>query len=307
MDIKSKIAIFLLFTLCVNFFAAPAAHASIWFENFGAAGFKQVMETLISQIMAMIRGMLKQMAVRMITQQVNKLVGGGSSGTAMFISNWSSFLIDQPFNEADTYLNDFFSNSLGGADSVSNYSSGSEGVMGNYSSYLKGVAASAIYSETPKYNLSQYASSPGEVFAKGNWQGFMALISNPANNQFGYTILAQKNFQDRVAAAKEKAQTKAISYQGYVGKESNGQTITPGSLVKDMQADVQDLGNKVVAGAQGIPEVISSLAARLIMDTIQQGVGNAQRRVQKELTNTVGSYRSKYLNSSYTSQFNSRY
>ena len=307
MNIKTKIIIFLLFTLCVNFFSVPVTHAAIWWENFGAAGFKQVLETIMSQIMAMIRGMMKQMAVQMLTKQVNNMVSGGGTDGAMFIIDWRDAIVKEPAEKTDAYMNDFFSMTTGGISSASNYSSGTEGVLGNYSSYLQETAKQAISGDIPRYNLNEYVGDPADMLSTGNWQAWGAYFSNDANNPYGYRNIALREASAKYAEEEKLAMTKAIAYQGYKGKESGGQIVTPGSLVKDIQADTQDIGNKALANATSIPEIITSLVSRLVMQALQKGVGSIQKSVQKEIGNTRGNYQQNYSNSSTTSQYKSQY
>lgn len=261
----------------------------------------------MSQIMGMIRGMMKQMAVQMLTQQVNNMISGGGTDGAMFITYWPDFLVKEPAEKTDVYINDFFSMVSGGSYSASSYSSSYEGVSGNYSSYITEKAKSLIYQKNQPSPSNEYSSNPADMFSAGNWQSTSGFVSSPYKNELGLPLSAFQEYTSKKEEEEKLAATKAIAYQGYKGKESGGQVVTPGSLVKDIQADVQDVGNKALANATSIPEIITSLVSRLVMQALQKGVGSIQKSVQKEIGNTRGNYQQNYSTSSTTSQYKSQY
>lgn len=291
--LKKTIIISLLFLIATVFMPLRKARADTWGTNYAAAVLKQTMEQIAKQIHGAIMGAMKQAAAETINSTVSNLISSGSgSGGALFITDWDDYLAGQPEKKTELYMNDFFTLTTRGSSSASNYaSSGSgEGVSGNYTNYLVKQAKKATTESTlSQTDISDYTDDPSEMFSSGNWRGFSAFVSNPANNPFGYTLMSQSVYQEKLEKEKDEARTRAISYQGYTAKESNGKVITPGSTIASMQAGVQDLGNKIVANAQNVPEVITAVVTKIATNAIRQGIGNAQRNVQKETTNVTTS------------------
>ncbi|MFH0969389.1 MAG: hypothetical protein V1804_02685 [Patescibacteria group bacterium] len=292
----NKIIVALLLSAIIIFVPLESVRADAWGANYSAAILKQTMEQIAQQIHGAIMGALKQAAVQTINSSVSAMIsGGGGSGGALFITNWNDYLVSQPLKKTELYMNDFFTLTTRGSGSSSNYLSSSrsgEGISGNYTNYLVEQAKKATTgSSIPQTNISEYVSDPSEMFSAGNWRGFSAFVSNPANNPFGYTLMAQSAYQEKLEQEKDEARIRAMSYQGYTAKESNGNVITPGSAIASMQAGVQDLGNKIIASAQNIPEVITAVVTRIATNAIRQGIGNAQRNVQREINNVVGGVR----------------
>lgn len=292
----NKIIVALLLSAVIILVPLESVRADAWGANYSAAILKQTMERIDLEIHGAIMGALKQAAVQTINSSVGAMIsGGGGSGGAMFITDWNDYLVGQPLKKTELYMNDFFTLTTRGSGSSSNYvsSSGSgEGVSGSYANYLVNQAKKlTTESSIPQTDISNYVSDPSKMFSAGNWRGFSAFVSNPANNPFGYTLMSQSAYQEKLEKEKDEARTKAMSYQGYTAKESNGRVITPGSTIASMQANVQDLGNKIIASAQNVPEVITAVVTKIATNAIRQGIGNAQRNVQREINNVTSGVR----------------
>lgn len=289
----NKIIVALLLSAIIIFVPVESVKADAWGANYSAAILKQTMERIDAEIHGAIMGALKIAAAESINSTVSSLISSGGTSGAMFITDWDDWLVTQPAETTKTYMNDFFTLATSGTSSSSNYisaSGSSEGTTGSYTNYLVEQAKKATTESTlPQTDISDYVSDPSEMFSDGNWRGFSAFVSNPANNPFGYTLMSQSVYQEKLEKEKDEARTRAMSYQGYTAKESNGKVITPGSTIASMQADVQDLGNKIIASAQSIPEVITAVVTRIATNAIRQGIGNVQQGVQKEITNVTTS------------------
>ena len=121
------------------------------------------------------------------------------------------------------------------------------------------------------------------MFAKGSMKDLSTYVSGN-NSPWAFTWNAEEERMNRLEDEKYKAMTKAISGEGFTGKEVNGQTVTPGSLVKESMANTEDIGNKIIAGASSIPEIMTAVISKLVTKSIQNGIGNVQARVQAEIT-----------------------
>ena len=272
-------------------------------------GLRTILDYIRNMIQDLIMGMMKQMAVKMMNQQMGGMIGGNSSQGAMFITNWSDYLVAQPMQESQVYMNDYVSNFFKGRGS-SSYISNSEGfgqgafsagvgmqsqAMGSmmnkfqgmgasYASQMQQIAQQAISSSAPKFdfnvNPSQMFQGPN-AFANMNNLFDEKKVNNGWNTQDYFRLAQAQDVANRMATQ----QAKAIAYQGFKGKEQGGMVLNPGSLIKENMANVQDIGNKVLANAKGIPEVITSVVQQIITQAIQQGIGNIQKSVQREVQN----------------------
>jgi hypothetical protein len=315
MKTKRKIISFLLLFIMVfvfTFMPVSKAKADYW----GAAMAANIMQMAREKIMKMIdefmRGAMKQMAVQSIVTSISGTVSGGGGSGAMFIVNYKDFLIKQPQQKTQLALNDFFSATTRGKGSSLNYVSGSGGSSsGNYTSQLQKSAQNATNFNVapPTMDLQQYASGPSTVFASGNWRGYTALVSNPANN-FGLTLMAKDVQLKTFSQEQSSAATQAVSNQGFLGKMNGDNVMTPGSLVKDMQAQAQDVGNKALASATSLPEIITSLVSRMAMQTLTQGVGNISAQIKSSSSTksqNANASNNKSSNSNPKSRFNLKF
>ena len=248
---------------------------------------KTALEKVVEMVQGMMMGMLKQAAVQAINKQMGSMIGGSNSKNAMFITNWADFLVQQPINQAGIYINDYISQTTKGTGSVSGYKpAGSEGVSNtSYASQLA-QGATALTSEAPKTPQMTYTSDPSQMFSDGTFKSMSSYLSG-VNNPWAYNLDVQSKYQQEIENQKQIAQTRAISYQGFTGTQKNGMIITPGSLTKEATANAQDLGNKIVAGATHMPEVLTAIVMQMATQSIQQGIGGIQSSIQKEVTSTA--------------------
>ena len=72
---------------------------------------------------------LKQSAIQMVSNQVDRFISGVSGNGARFITNWKDYLVDSPKRTARAYANDYISQAFAGRG-MSNYRSTSGLVLG---------------------------------------------------------------------------------------------------------------------------------------------------------------------------------
>lgn len=288
-NLKIKfVPLLLLFSLVFVFLFIPVAkvEASAWGESIAANLMQISMEKIMKMIEEFIRGAMKQMAIQSIVSSISGTISGGGGSEAMFIVNWKDALVIEPQQKTQLALNDFFSATTRGKASALNYVATSADSTGNYIAKLQKSAQDAVKFDAipPIADLQQYASSPNKVFDKKNWRGYSALISNPANN-FGLTLDAI-DLKAKILEQEQKiASDQAISNQGFKSKMSGDSVMTPGSLIGQMQAQVQDIGNKAIASANSIPEIITSLVSRMAMQTLSQGIGSISGQIKTSIGN----------------------
>lgn len=320
----------IIFIFSLSFGKCQAAAA--WPDIIGAS-YKSMLDEMRYQIHGAILGALKQAAIQTINTTIGNLIStGGKSGGPMFVSNWKDFLYEEPLQETEIYMNDFFDDITGGKSNLSNYQNVDEwesmgqyfggeypeGVLGantiregvvkgdiswneiqqNYENYLVQQAKKmTTEASIPKTNMREYVSDPSQMFKTGNWRAFSAFISNPANNPFGFTLISQDQFYSELSKNQEAKKTQGIAYKGFLPQKSGSSIVTPGSTIADIQSQVEDLGNKILAAAETPAEVITSLVTKLVTKTIRQGIGQVQQKVQREINSATSNF-SKQIKSS---------
>lgn len=278
------------------FVLVPVARADQWGANIAAAIMKQAMERIYDQMQGMLLGSLKVAATQLLNSQINQLIGGGATGQALFITNYETFLYREPIQETNLYMNDFFTLTTRGKGSSSNYigvGNMGSGVRGNYSGYLIDQArrSTTDRSSYTQMNLDEYTSSPEVMFAEGDWRAFNAFFSNPANNPYGYTLMAEEAYYSKLSSSIEVQKVKAQS-SGFRPVERNGQVITPSGSIEALTTSVQNMGNNIITNATNPAEflsgAVSAMVNRMISGLIQQGIGQVQANIQREIWSVNG-------------------
>lgn len=160
---------------------------------------------------------------------------------------------------------------------------GATGSAGNYIQQLVSGAKSITTEQaTPQVT---YQGNPAQnLFSGGSFKNLNTYLSG-INNPWAFNMNAQQQYQKQLTQQQQSAQAQAVAYQGFKGTGQGGMITNPGSLIKENMANVQDIGNKVLANAQSMPEVITSIVQQIITRSIQNGIGNAGRNVQREVQN----------------------
>ncbi|MDQ1283811.1 MAG: hypothetical protein QG620_159 [Patescibacteria group bacterium] len=254
--------------------------------------YKQMLEEIHERITGIMLGMLKQQAMTMLNQQISKLVGGSSTSSAMFITDWQSYLVKEPEEKTKLYMNDYLSQVTKGRGSSTGYIGEGFSGSGNYSKQLVEIGKKTTV-DKPAVPQMTYEGDPSQMFAGGNFKNLSLYLSG-INNPWAFSINAQSEYQKKLEEEKKIAETKAVANEAFKSNEKKvddkGKTIviTPGSLIKENMANVQDLGNKIIASATHPEEIISAVVQQMITKAIQQGVGEIEKAVQKEFDSVSG-------------------
>jgi len=259
-------------------------------------------------------GALKQQAARIINEQVNKLVGGTVGSAAMFITDWEDFLVLEPQRQANTYMNDYLSQITRGRGSSSGYRSASrryvlgasdsktnEGFFGgkvlgsddevqgegtgtalSSDNYYENVLDTAKASTTERQDLvSNYEGNPTQMLDNNTFGKMNEWIFGP--NYWASEIRDREKSYRYREDQRQQAFAMSVAYGGYRGTMKNGRVVTPGSTIEQTVANVQDIGNKIIAAAQHPEELISSVVANVINTAIKQGIGAASNMVDRQV------------------------
>jgi len=288
-----KIIFIFIFVFTSTF--APIHQANAWL-SIPAAIIGDVMDWLYENIEGIIVGMIKQAGAMAINKMMSNLVGGGASGNAMFITDWQDYLLEQPKQNTASYMNDYLTQMTQGRGSVSLYipTPAFEGVgvgafnvgvsaYGNYSSRLNNIGKQRIASRTRRAAPRMtYSGNPSNMFDQLNFKQLDIYLYG-VNNPWAFDRAVDSEQMLSLEEERDLYMAKAIANQGFKGQEVNGQTITPGSLVKDKMSGVENIGNQILATASDIGMVMTAVITSLVTKSIENGIGNIQAKIQKEV------------------------
>ncbi len=286
-----------LFVLFFSPIQTPKADA--W-DAIPAQVFKQVLEEIDYELHGIILGMLKRTAVIILNGQVDNLMGGANGSSAAFITNWQSYLVDQPTEKAQTYINDYLSQMTIGRGTMTGYTSEGFAGNGNYMANLKQQALAKVNSssaqEVPHIT---YESSPNQMFDNGNFKNMSNYLSG-INNPWAFNLAVQNAYQKKLEEEKSVQQAKAIAYQGFKGTGDDGANSSisnPGSLIKTNIANVQNISNVALGSATHPAEVVTLLVSQMITKAIHQGFSSVQSSISREV-NAIKYKNTKEINNS---------
>lgn len=266
---KKKIQIIALVAVLV--LAVPArSQAYMSWPDFINAIEGWLLRNISDYIEKVLKKALRDEAIEQVQKSVNKAIGknSGEKGGS-FIKSWGDVLKTGPEDAAKTYMNDVFFAQTGGMGS----SDFSGGAGGDYASNMVKMAKKlTTEGEKVKMDIQEYVSDPSNLFGEGNWKGFMAMTANPANNPFGYAIMAQNAKVEMEDSAKEIMKTVATSNQGYLPLMKDGKVATPGSILKDIQSYGQQMSYQALANTDNWIEIVSSMVTKVTTSSINQGL-----------------------------------
>ncbi|MFA6383616.1 MAG: hypothetical protein WCX17_04315 [Parcubacteria group bacterium] len=276
-------AVLILFSFL--FFPAHKSEAAAWPAIDPV--INSALTKIMDQIKAMLLGVAKQAAIKAIQEEMTYLITGKSSGGAMFVTDWNDYLKTRPQAAANLVINDYISQSLRGRGSLVGYVSATtaqaEGVGMSYVSQLGQWAQNSTSDQ--QVGQVMFTGNPTQIFSGRQPFQQMNLYFSGVNNPWAFSMDVQARYQEEIARQERIAEVRVISGQGFPGNDSDGMTITPGALIKDQLAKVQSMGVDMIATARELPELITSVVSMTISQTIQQGIGNLQSQVHREITN----------------------
>ena len=265
---KIILTVFLLLFFC--FFNISKTQAALWpaIDPGIQTGLTEIMNLITESLVSGI----KQQSITTLISQIDNLAGQGNNGQPVFITNWEDYLINEPMNQTNIYMNDYVSQMTRGKNTYSGYST--EGFTGpaNYSADLSQSVKPLSDEDVPQVT---YEGDPSQMLDSGNLKN-MELYLSGVNNPWAFDIAVQAEQQKVFENNKLEVQSKAIANQGFPGTETS-----PGILVKETMANVQDIPNKALASASSISELVSSLVSQMISRSITQGFSSVQRSISK--------------------------
>jgi hypothetical protein len=253
-----------------------------------------VLDTVRTMIVSALTGAVKQMGAQLINKSISSIMAGGSGGP-QFITNWENYIVRDGAQKTNNYINDYLTQATQGRGSSSGYvpATGFEGIgqgafnMGvgaytNYSGRLVEQAKAAILSEgTPQVTLNV---APDKMLSNGTFKNISQLGSG-VNTVWGMTADGEQVKLQSLEDERDIAMAKAIAGQGFIGKEKNGQTVTPGSVAKEALTNAQNLPNLIIASSSTMIEAMIGMVVRTVVTkALNEGIGSIQSQIQKQTT-----------------------
>jgi len=215
--------------------------------------------------------------------------------SSLIINDWQEFLIEEPLNKAKVYLDDLLTTSSRSRTSNLNYNFASASGNKSYVAQLENNTRRKIQEGEIGFHtidIDEYLPDPSDIksmFSDGSWRAYNAFISNPANNPYGHSLMVEERYYNYLAQQEKEAQTRAIAGKGYKDKTKDGYVITPGATIADIYRDVLNIGNNIVASAGSIPEIITASVSRVLTQAINQGIGDVQRNINRNISHGIRS------------------
>ena len=239
---RKPVAIVLLCVILASTSVPLTVRAGVWGVSIASSLLKQALESIWEQIQAVLLGIAKRVAVGLAQDAANKLVAGGSSKKAAFITDYKEYIYGVALDEGMIYMNDLLTTVTDGKSSALNYvvAGGSLQQLGmNYMNYMNAEVNAAFAADRCKYNLDQYTPNAMVSLGEGDWRILNAVVSVDCNNPLGMSLMIKEQTQKKINQQQEIAKTKAIAGHGFTGVEINGKTVSPGSIIADMTSKVQ--------------------------------------------------------------------
>jgi hypothetical protein len=260
-----------------------------WDAVLGAIAHR-ALDTLVQNIMAMLKGIAKRAAIEMARDVANRLVSGGSSKKAAFITDYKEYIYGIALDEGMVYMNDLLTTVTDGKSSALNYvvAGGSLQQLGmNYMNYLNAEVNAAFAADRCKYNLDQYTSNAMVSLGEGDWRVLNAVVSVDCNNPLGLSLMIKEETEKKVAQQQEIAKTKAIAGSGFTGVEINGKTVSPGSIIAGITETTQTEVLRLVGNSTEWGELIAAAAGafanQALNNMYQQGFEMVSKNISREL------------------------
>ncbi len=281
---KKAILVVILFSFSLSFYPQKA-QAALWPAM--DPGIKVGLDKVIDFIKGAMLGMLKKQAAKTLNQQVDSLMSGGND-SAGFITDWKQYLINEPKNKSKKYMNDYLSQMTQGRGSSSSYVSEGFSHNSSYAGELTNNARRVIdnssNSAPPKVT---YEGNPSQMFEANNFKTMGTYLSG-VNNPWSFDNAVQEEYQRKLREERMVQENKAVAYQGFLGKGDKSGTITnPGSLIKTNVANVQNIGNEIIASATHPAEIIGSFVSSLITKAFKQGVKKVENKSQRKMNSNL--------------------
>jgi len=318
---KKQIVFFVFFAFLILLF--PENRKAQAWDAAPANAMLFGLETIKESISETILSSIKMEAITFLNQEVDNTINmvtgeKGALGVVNgFVEDWEAFLVEEPGNQAASYLEEFLFNATGGRSSsnyrskvgrsANRYSMGSEG-FGNETVYY-GLIRSASAESPHLYdyddggaayraelkNLSEaikdekqaewgkqtdepdYERNPKMMFAKDNLRD-MDIYFSGINNPWSYD--QYKNMKLENNYQNKKAE---LSLRVLIGKGLYFDDIRDSVTESDIQSYTSTMDLEMLANAKSAPETAVAFALVKINKVLRKAIRNVRKSYQKDL------------------------
>ncbi len=307
---KRLITVIILISILSSSLPFPA-RAEAWGTNIGAAIWQVETERMLENIQKQVVASVKITAIRVIQGRLNVLLTGscgryciGGDG-AMFITDWQDFIFGSAQRTADMVVNDFFTGLRSGTTSAM------QRVLDNAQTALDAeVELAKRPPDLQNYVAEGKASLIFDPTTRNNWMAWRKA-AEPQNDLASIWLRARAAQREAYRQEEEKRKAQGIAGQGFPGvetKESNrgpyaatssqGGRVTvppgsdwtpsskvtlPGSIVRDLTAETQLMGLKMLTLAQSIPEIATAMVAQTLTNLLNYGIRQVTDPIDRSL------------------------
>lgn len=269
------------------------AHAEMWGTNMIAALVHKMLDRLDRYIEGVLLSQLKSAAIKMLDKQIDTMFGGGSGNEPLFVTDFKEYIHEVSKSYTHDVMNDFFTNSMRGTFSASNYVE----VGGKVGTFANGVntginAAAevaqsmrlAVKEELPAFDFDKKSLDPS-LRGGLSVRDLNQMVNNPMNNSIGASFQAKEMFYATLSQSEEIQKVKAQA-SGFIPKEKDGKVVAPSALLEGMVVKVKTMSTDVISTAENpeqlVAGVVTSYANQVITRVVQQGLGKVESVIAKK-------------------------
>lgn len=267
--------------LCLVSPQPARAMATAWPDIVGFT-YKQALEEAREAFLGTMLANLKIMASRLLKDRIEMLLTGTNS-SALYITNYQQFIYASSSNTSKVYMDNFF-NSLAGNVS----STAGQMLMGTKRAVDNEIFGAGMKAQS---TIDNYVSGGVQnVFDQnkgGGYKAYMEALNNPYNNPYGSYLASSQMARSQLLMNQDVARVQAMNAGGYISAVDPKTNIikTPAATIKDMVSYVESLPMQIMAQARHIPEVIGTMAAQVLTQTIQTGISKVTQPIDNQLRN----------------------
>ncbi|MDZ7611182.1 MAG: hypothetical protein U5L10_00235 [Candidatus Moranbacteria bacterium] len=274
---KLILAAVLTVLLAGNVVVPKKAHAGAWGEAMGA---ELVHEAWVMAREAFLNAMLaalKKEANNMISDKMRQVLSGSGSDS-LVITDYEHFIYDNSEQEAKKYAYDFFRDLESGTsqETTQMYRDLEEAMLGRKED-TKNLSTIDEYVDGGIKNV--FDQNKG-----GGIQAFASTITNPYNSPIGTYMEVSGQMEAKQQIEQKKAEVEAVAGKGFKSKREDSNLINlPGSVLAEMAAKSKTNYFDMVNSATSIPEVVGTLAASVVSETIKEGVAEVAKPMDEKI------------------------
>jgi hypothetical protein len=257
-------------------------YAGAWGESMAAAQVEVYLDRALRTFEQAVVASLKIQASKLVKDRLELLLTG-TNGTAMYITNYEDFIYNSSQKQVQIYMDGFFNRVAVGisADTravVDAIEAGVDEEIFGTEEQLRPTIDDYVQGGA----VNVYDQSRG-----GGLAALSELASGRNNLPADLYVNARSAARAQMQQQQNSAAVQAISGQGFIGKVNPQTNLiqTPGIVVKELTAFAESLPMQIMAVAESIPEIVGSMAAQVVTQTIQDGISKVTEPIDNQLRN----------------------